>query len=123
MIKKLLLTFVLSACGSVLLAQSPDAQQDNTRVNQADGNSAAPTADQQGNTQADLQLTRQIRQALVKDKDLSTDAQNVKIISQNGDVTLRGPVRSAEEKQTVETKAAQVAGVEHVHSDLRVAQQ
>jgi osmotically-inducible protein OsmY len=57
----------------------------------------------------------------MKDKSLSTYAHNVKVIAQNGMVTLKGPVKSEEEKQAVETKAAQVAGADKVTSDIQVA--
>ncbi len=63
---------------------------------------------------------RNIRKALMEDKSLSTYAHNVKIIAQNGKVTLKGPVRSEEEKSSVEQKAAQVAGAGNVNSELTV---
>jgi hyperosmotically inducible periplasmic protein len=91
---------------------------DNTRANQ----STAPTADQQSNSSSDLEMTRQIRKALVNDKSLSTYGHNVKIITQQGTVTLKGPVKSEAEKQEIESKATEVAGsADKVHSELRVA--
>lgn len=71
---------------------------------------ASPTADQQKDNRSDREITQQIRRSLVKDKSLSTYGHNVKIITQNGLVTLRDPVRSDEEKRTIEAKAAEVAG-------------
>ena len=68
------------------------------------------TADQQSANKLDRDITRDIRQAIVADKSLSTYAHNVKIITQNGAVTLKGPVNSDEEKQTVASKAAEVVG-------------
>ncbi|HWY52903.1 MAG TPA: BON domain-containing protein [Terriglobales bacterium] len=65
-------------------------------------------------------MTRDIRQAIVHDKSLSTYAHNVKIISQNGMVTLKGPLRSEEEKAAVESKAAEIAGKDKVTSQLEV---
>jgi osmotically-inducible protein OsmY len=56
----------------------------------------------------------------MKDKSLSTYAHNVKIITQNGQVTLKGPVRSEDEKKTVETKATEVAGENAVTSQLDI---
>jgi hyperosmotically inducible periplasmic protein len=56
----------------------------------------------------------------VKDKSLSTDAHNVKIIAQGGTITLKGPVKSAEEKQSVEEKAAAVAGKDKINSEIQV---
>lgn len=126
---KILLPGVL-LCGSGLLwAQQESAGQtpgstapDNTKTNQRDRDQASPTSDQQSEQSADLELTRQIRQALVKDKSLSTYAHNIKIISQQGMVTLKGPVKSAEEKTEIETMAAEVAGgTDKIHSELEVA--
>jgi osmotically-inducible protein OsmY len=82
----------------------------------------AQTADQQSNNPSDLQITRQIRKALVNDKSLSTYGHNVKIITQQGVVTLKGSVKSDAEKQEIESKATEVAGSgDKVHSELQVA--
>jgi hyperosmotically inducible protein len=93
---------------------------DNTKTNQRDTNKAEPTADQQKENQSDREMTRQIRKSIAQDKTLSTYAHNVKIISQDGVVTLKGPVRSDEEKTAVEAKAADVAGKDKVTSQLEV---
>jgi hyperosmotically inducible protein len=93
---------------------------DNTKVNERDRNQSEPTADQQKENPTDRQLIQQIRRALVKDKSLSTNAHNVKVIAQDGTVTLKGPVNSESEKQAVEAKAAQIAGSDKVTSDLQV---
>jgi osmotically-inducible protein OsmY len=100
--------------------QTLPAPADNTKLNQRDKNAAQPTADQQKNTRSDRDITQQIRRAIVEDKSLSTYAHNVKIITQNGQVTLRGPVRSDDEKRAVETKAAELAGENRVTSQLDV---
>src|SRR5579872_3106015 len=84
------------------LAQEPD----NTKTNK----NMATTADQQKNNLSDRQLTQQIRKAVMADKSLSSYAHNVKIISQNGSVTLKGPVRSEDEKKAIVAKATEVAG-------------
>ena len=86
------------------------SQPDNTKVNQRDRNPGAVTADQQKETAADRELTAKIRKALVADKSLSTYAHNVKIVSQGGTVTLKGPVRSDAEVQTIVAKATELAG-------------
>jgi len=109
---------------ALVFAQEPPAQQatraaDNSKVN--DQSSTQPTADQQENGQSDLELTRQIRRSIVQDTSLSTYAHNVKIISQDGKVTLKGPVRSEEEKQAIEAKASEVAGKDNVVSELSIA--
>lgn len=90
---------------------------DNTKTNQ---DRSAPTADQQKVNAADRETTRNIRKSIMADKGLSTYAHNVKVITQNGKVTLRGPVLSAEEKETVESKAAAVAGKDNVTSYIDV---
>jgi len=109
--------------GWSLSAQTPrqTAPPDNTAVNKRDRDSARPTADQQKENRSDLEITRQIRKSITQDKGLSTYAKNVKIITQNGNVTLRGPVRSDEEKKSVEAKANDVAGPNHVKSEIQIA--
>ena len=97
------------------------APADNTKVNQRDRNANEPTADQQKENPSDRQLTTQIRRAIVKDKSLSTTAHNVKIIAQNGNVTLKGAVKNDTEKQAIEAKAAKIAGEGKVNSELQVA--
>jgi hyperosmotically inducible periplasmic protein len=82
---------------------------------------AGPTADQQNNTKRDVELTAQIRRAVVSDKSLSTSAHNVKIISISGVVTLKGPVRSLDEKKAVTEKASQIAGAGNVRDELSIA--
>jgi osmotically-inducible protein OsmY len=100
---------------------SSQAPADNTTVNQRDRNSASPTADQQKENQPDRQLTQQIRRAIITDKSLSTYGHNVKIVTQDGMVTLKGPVRSDDEKQAIEAKAKQIAGADKVTDQLEVA--
>jgi hyperosmotically inducible protein len=125
-LKAVLLAQLLLLCGlGVLWAQQDtsngQAPADNTKVNQADRSQTQPTADQQKENTTDRELARQIRRSLMQDKSLSTYAHNVKIIAQNGTVTLRGPVRSDEEKQAVEQKAAEIAGSNKVTSEIQVA--
>ena len=69
----------------------------------------------------DRNITKQIRSAIYKDKSLSTYAHNIKIISQDGKVTLKGPVRTDDEKTSIEAKAAAVVGEGNVTSQLEVA--
>ena len=91
---------------------------DNTGVNKQDRNGSEPTADKQKQNETDRDLSRRIRQAIQKDKSMSTYGHNVKIIAQNGAVTLRGPVRSEDEKKEIETIAARMAGEGNVRSEL-----
>ncbi len=90
-------------------------------MNQRDKDKAAPTADQQKANPSDREITRNIRASIHKDKSLSTYAHNVKIIAQNGKVTLKGPVRSEGEKTNIAAKATAVAGDGNVDNQLDVA--
>jgi len=103
--------------------QKPSDKQveaDNTRVNRRDRAKSEPTADQAKENPQDRETMRKIRKALIDDKSLSTYARNVKIIAQHGKVTLKGPVRSEEEKQTIVTKATEIAGAGNVSDELTV---
>ena len=93
---------------------------DNTKVNKRDRQTGAVTADQQKENTGDRELSANIRRALMEDKDLSTYAHNVKIVAENGIVTLKGPVRSQEEKKVVEAKATEIAGTGKVKSMISV---
>ena len=91
---------------------------DNTKANaQADQN----TADKQSNAAADRTLTQQVRKAIMQDKSMSTYAHNVKVVAQNGQVTLSGPVRTDEEKQAIVQKAAEIAGQDRIMDQISVA--
>jgi hyperosmotically inducible periplasmic protein len=122
-LRALLITSLLGG-GTLLFAQQPAdpnaAPADDTKVNQRDQNPNEATADQQKGNRSDTDITQQIRQAIMKDKSLSTYAHNVKIITQNGQVTLKGPVRSDDEKRAVEATATQIAGQNNVTSELAV---
>jgi hyperosmotically inducible protein len=124
-VRTFLCTGLLLGSGVLARAQEPVGQQsspavDNTKVNERDRSKNEPTADQQKDNRSDQDITQQIRQSIMKDKSLSTYAHNVKIITQNGQVTLKGPVRSEDEKKTVETKATEVAGENKVTSQLDI---
>jgi hyperosmotically inducible protein len=109
-----------------LFAQEPAGQTntgngaDNTRINARDRSASEPTADNQRNNVSDRDITKQIRQSLAKDSSLSSYAHNLKIVTQNGQVTLKGPVRSEEEKKAVEAKASAIAGENKVTSELDI---
>lgn len=131
-LRSLIVTGVLAA-GSVLpgggitAAQQTNTekpvQPDNTKVNKRDRSKMEPTADQGKNNATDRELMQKIRKSLMDDKSLSTYAHNVKVIAQGGKVTLKGPVRSEEEKATVESKATEVAGAGNVTNELTVKAQ
>ncbi len=97
-----------------------DQQPDNTRMNKGDASKDATTADQQKMNPNDREMSRKIRAEIMKDKSLSTYAHNVKIITQDGKVTLRGPVRTQDEKANVESKASAIAGDGNVTSEIEI---
>jgi len=103
-----------------LWAQSP--APDNTKTNKRDAKTSTPvTAGQQSNSKTDTALTQKIRKAIVADKSLSTYAHNVKVVTVNGEVTLRGPVRTEAEKTAVQQLAEAEAGATHVINHLEIA--
>lgn len=104
----------------LISAQEAGTAADNSKVNKRDRKSGAVTADQQKEREADREMSATIRKALMDNKDLSTYAHNVKIITRNGMVTLKGPVRSLEEKKAVEAKANEVAGTDKVKSMISI---
>ena len=122
-LRVLLLTLgSLAFCVSLMATpRHQDAQQpaaDNTKKNQ---DQTAPTADQQKMNAADRATTQKIRKAIHEDTTLSTYAHNIKVITQDGKVTLRGPVRSEEEKNNLQAKAVAVAGEGNVTNQLEIA--
>jgi hyperosmotically inducible protein len=122
-VKPLTLALLVAAMPiSPALRAAPRVQQpDNTVSNKGDRATGAPTADQQSNDKADLERSQQIRRAITSDKTLSTYAHNIKVITKNGKVTLRGPVRDETEKAAVEAKATGIAGAANVVSEVTVA--
>ena len=115
---------VVSCSGFSLVAgqnaTQPHQSADNTTVNKRDRKTTEPTADQAKNGLSDRETMRKIRRAVVADHSLSTYAHNVKIISQSGRVTLKGPVHSEDEKKTIEAKATEVAGSGNVINEITV---
>ena len=114
----------LLLAGSLMAESIPEYQDpqqpapDNTKKNKDQTN---PTADKQKMNASDRETTQKIRKAINEDKSLSTYAHNIKIITQDGKVTLRGPVRSEEEKNNLQAKAVAVAGEENVTNQLEIA--
>lgn len=94
---------------------------DNTAVNQRDARANTKTPIDQKENQADIDVTAKIRQQVLDVKDLSIDARNAKIITADGKVTLRGPVKSEEERKTLERIAVAVAGEGNVDNQLEVS--
>jgi hyperosmotically inducible periplasmic protein len=124
MINKLIMAVALSAAVAFAVAgpaysteksdkdakSDANMKSDNSKMNKAMHANKEQTADQQGESKADRKMTQDIRRAVVKDKELSQYAHNVKIITKDGMVTLKGPVRSAQEKSRVEAIATKIAG-------------
>ncbi len=100
------------------VAQSPTAQPDDSAQNKNPGQ----TADGQPNAKSDRLTTANVRKAIIADKGLSMYAHNVKIITRNGIVTLKGPVKSDEEKQQVDTDAASAVSQDKIVDHLTVKQ-
>ncbi|MBU5615043.1 BON domain-containing protein [Geomonas azotofigens] len=129
--KKITLMVAVTLSAAVALSASPmvwaaqdtgkadAAKADNTKKNKEENKGA--TADQQKENKSDREITRQIRRTVVKDKSLSITAHNVKIITKDGHVTLKGPVKSEDEKKTVEKAAVGVVGKAKVTNELEVA--
>ena len=116
----LALAALLFASPGLTIAQESAKPADNTKVNKRDRKAGAVTADQQKENVSDREITANIRKALMDNKELSTYAHNVKVITRNGMVTLKGPVRSDDEKKTIEAKATEIAGEGKVKSMISV---
>jgi hyperosmotically inducible periplasmic protein len=101
--------------------QQANRDADDTGVNQRDRAPGAVTPMDQSNSDRDLEVTRQIRQGITSDDSLSTEARNVKIVTDGGVVVLRGPVESAQEKAAIVAIATRTPGVTRVDDQLEVA--
>ena len=99
---------------------SPPKAPDNTGVNKRDQNSDAKTPIDQDETTGAINVTSQIRQRIVNTEGMSINARNVKIITEDGKTTLRGPVESQQEKDTIEKIAKELAGPDNVTNELEV---
>lgn len=112
-------TLIILLLASTAVAQTPDSQApkpDNTRKNAAE----QTTAENQGGSPEDREITKNIRRSIVKTDALSSMAKNIKVITINKNVTLRGPVRSEQEKATIGSLAEQAAGQGKVANHLEV---
>jgi hyperosmotically inducible protein len=97
------------------------APADNTKVNERDRNTAALTPGDQGENEVDRTITQKVRQGVMKNDALSITAKNVKIITVNSIVTLRGPVKSDKEKADIAAIATGTDGVKRVDNQLEIA--
>ena len=118
-------TLVALTCLSVfslaaLAADDEKAKPDNTATNERDRSGETKTSGDQSNSSADLKVTQAIRRALMKDRELSTMAKNIKVVTANGQVTLRGPVKTVQEKTKVDQIARSAAGGARIDDQLEV---
>lgn len=98
----------------------PNSNLENTERNVRDSGGATLTPEDQGANRGDREITAAIRRTIVKDKSLSLNAHNAKIITRNGVVTLRGPVKNAAEKNTLQSIAKKIRGVKQVDNQLEI---
>lgn len=115
------LAFALCACEQANKPANTTTAPDNTGINVRDRDSSLPTSGNQSESSADLEITQKVRRAIVTDSSFSSNAKNIKIITQNGVVTLRGPVANDREKALIEDKVKNVAGVTSVNNLLEIA--
>ncbi|HEX4652943.1 MAG TPA: BON domain-containing protein [Candidatus Udaeobacter sp.] len=119
--KRILLTVAyLSALSLATLAADDKKAPDNTATNQRDRSGDTQTSGDQSNSSDDLKITQAVRQALMKDSELSTTAKNIKVVTANGQVTLRGPVKNAQEKAKVAQLASSAAGGARIDNQVDV---
>ena len=102
-------------------SQTAAVSPDNSGRNERDRYDATKTPGDQSESEADRTISQNIRKAVTADDSLSTNGKNVKIITVDGVVTLRGPVKSEAEKTNIESKAKQIAGVKNVENQLEIA--
>lgn len=119
-INKFRLAMVLFTVGLLSSASFAETGDDNTNTNKRDASVTELTADQQKMNRTDMEITRLIRDDLMKNSDLSTYAHNIKIITVNGKVTVKGPVRSKKEVNSILNSAGLVAGASNVINQITV---
>jgi len=102
------------------VAADEKTKADNTATNQRDRSGETNTSGDQSNSSADLKTTQAVRRALMKDSELSSTAKNIKVITANGQVTLRGPVNNAQEKAKIDQIARSAASGAQIVDQLDV---
>ncbi|WP_225318417.1 BON domain-containing protein [Cellvibrio sp. KY-YJ-3] len=110
----------MSSAMSSVMKGTATKNADNTDLNARDKSGATLTPQNQSNAEPDIEVLAAVRSAIVEDDDLSTAAHNVKIMVEEGVVTLRGPVKNANEKKRVEVLARNVAGVVSIDNRLDI---
>jgi len=116
----LLILACVTGLSLAAMAADEKTKADNTATNERDRSGETKTSGDQSNNSADLKITQAIRQALMKDGELSTTAKNIKVITENGQVTLRGPVKNVQEKARVDQLAKSAAGGARIVDQLDV---
>ena len=102
-------------------AQTAAVEPDNSGRNVRDADGTTKTPGDQSESETDRTITQNVRQAVTADDSISTNGKNVKIVTVDGTVTLRGPVKSEQEKTNIAAKAQQIAGVKQVDNQLEIA--
>jgi len=118
--KQIILTLLCVSIFTLSAIAQDTAAADNTRKNERDRSGETTTSGDQSNSQEDVKITAAIRRAVVRDNSLSTTAKNVKIITANGMVTLRGPVKNDAEKAKIAELAQSAAGKAKIDNQLEV---
>ena len=118
--KQIILTLLCVSVFTLSAIAQDTAAADNTRKNERDRSGETATSGDQSNSQEDVKITAAIRRAVVGDKSLSMTAKNVKIITANGTVTLRGPVNNDAEKTKIAELAQSAAGNAKIDNQLEV---
>ena len=118
-------TSVVPSDGASAPANNPGAPHqtksvDNTKINERDRGNSTLTPMDQGNSGSETKITAAIRREIMGDNNLSFTAKNVKIITVGTKVTLRGPVKSDQEKAVITALAKQTAGVSEIDNQLEV---
>jgi hyperosmotically inducible periplasmic protein len=113
--------FVQNSSAGDSSSRTSSVAPDNSGKNVRDRSPSAVTPFTQSNNRSDVEMTQRIRRALMRDKSLSTTAKNVKIVTVDGTVTLRGPVESEHEKAAIADEALKIAGPGHVNDQLEIA--
>lgn len=120
LIKQILRSFIfltmIFSVSNLFAATEPD----NSKVNERIENNNELSSQDQGSSEVDIKLTQKIRQDVVKQEAFSTEAQNIKIITIGGKVTLKGPVKTMEEKNRINSIAVKIAGVKNVTNEITV---
>lgn len=111
----------LGLLGGASIALADEVRPDNSAANARDKSGESVTPIDQGTSEQDVRITQSIRKAVVDDDELSVNAQNVKIVTRDGAVTLRGPVGSAAERASIEAKAKGVTGVTRIDNQIEIA--